>query len=59
MWALTTSNGMRVDGIQREQDGRDVVAMLGYLRAIGPFSWQVVDNQGRQFIAELRKAHAA
>jgi hypothetical protein len=59
MWALTTSNGLRVDGIQREQDGRDAVRMLGYPQVIGPFSWQVVDNQGRQFIAELRKARAA
>jgi hypothetical protein len=59
MWALTTSNGTRVDGIQLEQDGRDAVRMLGYLRALGPFSWQVLDNQGRQFIAELRRTHAA
>jgi len=55
MWALTTSNGQRVDGIQREEDGRHAVRMLGYPQAIGPFSWQVVDNQGRRFVAELRR----
>lgn len=56
MWALTTSNGMRVDGIRQEQDGRSVVHMLGYSQVIGPYAWSVVDNQGRQFIAELRWA---
>jgi hypothetical protein len=55
MWALTTSNGLRVDGIGREQDGRSAVQMLGYSQVIGPYSWQVVDNQGRRFIAELRR----
>jgi hypothetical protein len=58
MWALTTSKGMRVDGIAREQDGREAVRMLGTPQVIGPFSWQVVDNQGHQFIVELRKARA-
>jgi hypothetical protein len=56
MWALTTSSGLRVDGIKQEQDGRSAVHMLGYAQAIGPASWQVVDNQGRRFIAELRRA---
>jgi hypothetical protein len=56
MWALTTSNGLRVDGIRLEQDGRNAVQMLGYSQRIGPYSWQVVDNQGRRFIAELRRA---
>jgi hypothetical protein len=56
MWALTTSNGLRVDNIRREQDGRCAVQMLGHCQVIGPFSWQVVDNQGRRFIAELRLA---
>lgn len=55
MWALTTSNGLRVDGIA-EQDGRNAVQMLGYSQRIGPYSWQVVDNHGRRFIAELRRA---
>lgn len=54
MWALTTSNGVRVDGIQREQDARRAVCMLGYAQVIGPYSWQVVDNQGRSFVAEVR-----
>jgi hypothetical protein len=55
MWALTTSNGLRVDGIRLEQDGRNAVQMLGYSQHIGPYSWQVIDNQGRRFIAELRR----
>lgn len=56
MWALTTSNGTRVDGIEREQDARLAVHMLGRPQLIGPLSWRVVDNQGRQFIAEVRRA---
>lgn len=56
MWALTTSNGMRVDNIEREQDARQAVYMLGQPRMIGPYSWQVVDNRGRQFVAEVRRA---
>ncbi|WP_310768412.1 hypothetical protein [Mycobacterium sp. Z3061] len=56
MWALTTSNGMRVDGIEREQDAGQAVYMLGHPRMIGPYSWQVVDNRGRQFVAEVRRA---
>ncbi|WP_156661392.1 hypothetical protein [Mycobacterium sp. 852002-51163_SCH5372311] len=56
MWALTTSNGLRVDGIRVEQDGRAAVQMLGYSQLIGPYSWQVTDNQGRRFVAELRRA---
>ncbi|WP_155769674.1 hypothetical protein [Mycobacterium asiaticum] len=56
MWALTTSNGLRVDNIAREQDARQAVYMLGYPRIIGPYSWQVVDNRGQQFVAEVRKA---
>ncbi|OBJ56450.1 hypothetical protein [Mycobacterium sp. 1423905.2] len=54
MWALTTSHGMRVDGIRSEHDGRQAIHMLGLPRVIGPYSWQVVDNQGRHFVAELR-----
>lgn len=56
MWALTTSHGMRVDNIEREQDARQAVYMLGHPRPIGPSSWQVVDNSGRQFVAEVRRA---
>lgn len=56
MWALTTSHGLRVDNITREQDARQAVCMLGHPRMIGPYSWQVVDNRGRQFVAEVRKA---
>ncbi|HTQ20154.1 hypothetical protein [Mycobacterium sp.] len=56
MWALTTSNGLRVDGIRQEQDGRYAVHNLGHARSISPYSWQVVDNFGRSFVAELRRS---
>ncbi|WP_155767991.1 hypothetical protein [Mycobacterium asiaticum] len=55
MWALTTSHGRRVDGISSEQDARLAVQLLGSSRVIGPYSWQVVDNRGQQFVAEVRK----
>ena len=44
MWSVTTSKGSRVDGIQREQDARRVVHMLGLTEVISPYSWHVVDN---------------
>jgi hypothetical protein len=47
---------MRVDGIEREQDARLAVHLLGRSQLIGPYSWQVVDNRGRQFVAEVRWA---
>lgn len=55
-WTVTTSRGARVDGIACEQEARGAVHMLGYASAIGPYSWNVVDNFGHQFIAELRRA---
>jgi hypothetical protein len=58
MWSLTTSHGLRLDGIRSEQEGRYGVRMLGVAEEIGFNSWQVVDNQGRRFVAELRRARA-
>ncbi|WP_155769168.1 hypothetical protein [Mycobacterium asiaticum] len=52
---MTTSHGRRVDGISSEQDARLAVQLLGSSRVIGPYSWQVVDNRGQQFVAEVRK----
>ena len=56
MWTLTTSTGLRVDGIQREQDARRAVHMLGLTQPISHYSWQVVDNSGQRFVAEMRRA---
>jgi hypothetical protein len=56
MWSVTTSKGSRVDGIKCENDARRAVHMLGVTAVIGPYSWTVVDNQGQQFVAELRRA---
>jgi hypothetical protein len=58
MWSLTTSHGLRLDGIGSEQEGRHGVRMLGVAEPIGFNSWQVVDNLGRRFVAELRRARA-
>jgi hypothetical protein len=56
MWALTTSHGLRVDGIRTEQEARFAVHMLGITEVINLYSWKVVDNQGQRFIAEVRRA---
>jgi len=56
MWSVTTSRGSRVDGIKCEHDARRAVHMLGVTALIGPYSWRVVDNQGHEFVAELRRA---
>ncbi len=56
MWALTTSHGLRVDGIRTEEAARSAVGMLGMSQVISPCAWQVVDNHGRRFVAEVRRA---
>jgi len=55
MWTLITTKGQRVDGIRREEDARYAVQTLGITEAISPYSWQVLDNRGERFVAELRK----
>ena len=54
MWALTTSDGRRVADIHSETDARRIVHMLGVTQLRGPYSWDIVDNQGRLFVAEIR-----
>jgi hypothetical protein len=56
MWSLTTSHGLRLDGIRNEDEGRYAVRMLGVTEVVGIYAWQVVDNHGRRFVAELRKS---
>ncbi len=56
MWALTTSHGLRVDGIRTEQEARTAVRMLGITEVINLYSWKVVDKQGQRFVAEVRRA---
>lgn len=54
MWTLTTSDGQRVADIRSESDARRTVHTLGVTQLRGPYSWEVVDNQGHRFIAEIR-----
>lgn len=56
MWTITTSRGARVDNISNEDTARRTVHMLGIIAPIGPYAWQVTDNFGERFIAELRPA---
>jgi hypothetical protein len=53
MWILTTSDGRRVAEIGSEIDARRIVHTLGTTQLRGPYSWDVVDNQGRWFVAEI------
>jgi hypothetical protein len=54
MWMLTTSDGRRLADIRSEMDARRIVHTLGITQLRGPYSWDVVDNQGRLFVAEIR-----
>jgi hypothetical protein len=54
MWTLTTSDGQRVANIRSEMDARRTAHMLGITQLRGPYSWDVVNNQGHRFIAEIR-----
>jgi hypothetical protein len=54
MWTLTTSDGQRVADIHSEIDARRTVHTLGVTQLRGPYSWEVVDNYGHRFIAEIR-----
>ena len=54
MWIVVTSDGRRVAGICSETDARRAVHRLGVTQLRGPFSWDVVDNLGRSFVAEIK-----
>jgi hypothetical protein len=54
MWILTTSDGRRIVDIHCEIDARRIAHRLGITQLRGPYSWDVVDNQGRMFVAEIR-----
>jgi hypothetical protein len=54
MWMLTSSDGRRVADIRSEMDARRIVHTLGTTQLRGPYSWDVVDNQGQLFVVEIR-----
>ena len=54
MWILITSDGRRLPNIGSEEVARRTVHTLGATQLRGPFSWDVVDDQGRRFVAEIR-----
>ena len=54
MWILVTSDGRRLANIGSEEDARRTVHRLGMTQLHGPFSWDVVDDQGCHFVAEIR-----
>jgi len=55
MWTVITSDGQRVVDICSEVDARRAVHRLGVTQLRGPYSWDVVDNQGHVFVAEIRR----
>lgn len=55
MWTLVTSDGRRLANLGSEEDARRAVHALGTTQLRGPFSWDVVDDQGRRFVAELAR----
>jgi hypothetical protein len=55
MWTITTSDGRRAANIRSEIDARRIVHTLGITQLRGPYSCDVVDNQGRRFVAEIKR----
>ena len=53
VWTLTTSDGRRIIDIRSETEARRIVHTLGTRQLRGPYSWNVVDNHGRLFVAEI------
>jgi hypothetical protein len=54
MWTVITSDGQRVVDICSEVDARRTVHRLCVTQWRGPYSWDVVDNRGHAFVAEIR-----
>lgn len=54
MWTLITSDGRRLTDVGSEEAARRTVHALGVTQWRGPFSWDVIDNNGRHFVAEIR-----
>jgi hypothetical protein len=54
MWTLSTSDGRRVANIRSEINARRIVHTLGVTQLRGPYSWDVADNQGHWFVAEIK-----
>lgn len=54
MWTLITTDGRRLANIPSEQDARRTIHTLGTTQWRGPFSWDVIDDDGRRFVAEIR-----
>lgn len=53
MWIVIVSDGRRVADIYSESDARRTVHTLGVTQLHSPYSWDVVDNQGNRFVAEI------
>ena len=54
MWTLVLSDGRRLPNIGSEIDARRAAHALGTTQLRGPFSWDVIDAEGRRFVAEIR-----
>lgn len=54
MWTLITSDGRLLPNIGSEEEARRAVHTLGTTQLRGPFSWDVVDDYRRRFVAEIK-----
>jgi hypothetical protein len=54
MWTLITSDGRQIADIGSEEVARRTVHALGTTQWRGPFSWDVIGNDGHRFVAEIR-----
>jgi hypothetical protein len=55
VWTLVTSDGRRLANIGSEEQARRTAHRLGMTQLRGPFSWDVVDAEGHQFVVEIRR----
>jgi hypothetical protein len=58
MWAVVTTLGCRIDGITHEYIALRTVHSLGTTALVAPYRYEVVDNRGRRFHAEIHRSPA-
>lgn len=57
MWTYVDSRGHQVSGIKHEDDARRMVHTMGVSQWRGAYSWDVTDNTGHRFVAEIKYQH--
>jgi len=56
MWTVVTTLGCRIDGITHEHIALRTVHSMGTTSLVAPYRYEVVDNGGRRFHAEIHRS---